>query len=354
MVKIALLGDISFNTDLAQKKPGSWKLFTGEIENHLNQADIIIFNLESPVTGSGPENQLKWPRLKTKEMAVDNLDFSGTTVAVLANNHAYDCLVDGYKNTVKALSSRNILSLGAGLSLEDAAKPVIIKKKGIAIGVLAYNAASTNPSVPPEADFYINELEEKKVIREIRCLKQKTDVLIVYCHWGVDYFEYPTPGQRAFAMKMADAGAKIVFGAHPHVIQGWEKYRGNFIFYSSGNTCFGNDEAIENGPKNRRSLTAFFRISTGKGLYLEKLCFMIRSIDGLNVSSLNGKKQESLKPLCWPLSLDKKAYYSFFKRKVLIDSLFFKPFNFFFGPDRNFPEQIKKIRPSHFKKLIYP
>jgi len=350
VIKVALLGDISLNADLSWREPGSWKLFTDEIEEYLAQTDIVLFNLESPVIGSGKENQLKYPRLKTTEKALDNLKFSGQTVAILANNHAYDCLIDGHMNTVRALSDRGFSSLGAGISKETASKPIIFEKNGIHIGILAYVSFSTNPCIPDGANFCLNELRKENVIRDILELKKKVDFCIVYCHWGIDYFDFPTPGQIDLGRAMVDAGANIVFGSHSHVIQGWSQYRDGFIFYSLGNTCFGRKIFLLNGRKNRRSISAFLHFTLNRNCCLDKLCFMSRSVDGLTVSRVESKEREFLQYLSKPLSIELKDYWFFFKIRMCFYQFVLKPYRYFFGENRNFLKQLRGIRLWHIKR----
>ena len=77
---------------------------------------------------------------------------------------------------------------------------------------------------------------------DIKKLKNETDVVITYFHWGTERKYYPDQVQKDFAYKAIDSGADAVIGSHPHVIQGIEKYKDKYIAYSLGNFCFGGNK----------------------------------------------------------------------------------------------------------------
>src|SRR5205814_2618322 len=117
-----------------------------------------------------------------------------------------------------------------GLQEWGRAKPVIVHEKGMKLGFLGY------------ADYGFPEifmpLRERIALEDAAELKKEVDCVVVSLHWGYEYVDYPSRGQQAFARRLVDAGAELVIGHHPHVVQGVEEYRGGLIAYSLGDFRF--------------------------------------------------------------------------------------------------------------------
>jgi poly-gamma-glutamate synthesis protein (capsule biosynthesis protein) len=80
-----------------------------------------------------------------------------------------------------------------------------------------------------------------EVVGEIRALRPECYKVVVFAHWGTEYAPVANAAQVAEAHEFIDAGADLVIGAHPHVVQNVETYRGRAIFYSLGNFMFDQD-----------------------------------------------------------------------------------------------------------------
>jgi poly-gamma-glutamate synthesis protein (capsule biosynthesis protein) len=352
-MRIALLGDVSFNGDLATREPGSWELIPDRCVALIRRADWTLLNLESPLEGKGEENELKEPRLKTREPALDNLEVLGKSVASLANNHAYDCLVEGYLRTTSALSRRGVLSSGAGLTQESASQPLVIDGDSATMGILAYVDPSTNPRIPDDAGFHLNCLDEDALLNDVSSLRTQVDHCVVYLHWGKDYFDYPLPGQVYLARQAIDAGATIVAGCHAHVIQGWERYRDGYIFYGLGNTCFGASDRLAYRKKNRRSLIAVLELEKNGACSLTDLIGMERSPDGLRAELIPENELASCtRQLCEPIACSHEDYERRFKLLYLRHSLFARPYAYLFNDQRTFWEQLQRFRPTHLISFL--
>lgn len=178
-------------------------------------------------------------------------------VLSLANNHALDQGDEGLTTTQKLLSNIGIQYVGAGASLEDAWQPKIIEKNGIKIAFIgasyaAYNdnGTGTNPKIARMQDT-------KHLISAVQKAKKEADFVVVTMHAGAEYTREPTKLQTSFSHAAIDAGADIVFGAHPHWTQGIEFYQGKYIFYSLGNFVFDQEFSPEtkNGLAVEVSLT---------------------------------------------------------------------------------------------------
>lgn len=176
---------------------------------------------------------------------------AGIDLVSLANNHVLDFGVDSLRDTFRYLSGNNILYAGAGENDESAYKPVYISKNGVTVAFIAssrviprvgWAAKSNQPGVSVTYD-------PERVIEEIRKANDNADIIAVYAHWGEERNARPVDCQLDLAHAYIDAGADIIVGSHPHILQGFEFYKGRLIAYSLGNFIFSdvrNDTMILN------------------------------------------------------------------------------------------------------------
>lgn len=159
----------------------------------------------------------------------------------LANNHALDFGCDALLDSCAVLDAAGIRHTGAGINLEEAKRPVQVEIKGRKIGIIGATR------VIPVADWaagrqhagMLAAYDMTTLLEEIRVQKQDNDFVAVCIHWGIEKDEMPQEYQRNMGKQMIDAGADLVVGAHPHVLQGIEYYQGKPIIYSLGNFIFG-------------------------------------------------------------------------------------------------------------------
>ncbi|WP_202710754.1 CapA family protein [Sporosalibacterium faouarense] len=210
-----------------------------KVEEILHKKDIVLGNLEGPIY-EGDYGVYKAPYLVFKGVKenVPALKQAGFNILNLANNHSMDYGSHGLSNTMDMLERYDIKYMGAGENYLDARKPLIINKKGMKIGFLGYSI------FPPEGYIYlankadIARVDFDKLEVEIKSAKEKCDFLIASFHWGNEYENYPSENQKMLAHMAVDSGADIIIGHHPHVLQGIEKYKNKYIFYSLGNFIF--------------------------------------------------------------------------------------------------------------------
>ena len=201
-----------------------------------SSADITFINLESPFSDRGPyyESGLIF---HAPPEAVAGLELAGVTIASTANNHSRDCGARGVEFTVAWLRSHGIAPLGSSESEEKTHQGVVLLRHGVRFGFLGYTFDQQNGNWR-DIDPRIALTDTRTVCRDIAALRRRADVVIVSMHNGVEYMPNATHAQITFAHAAIDAGAKLVIGHHPHVVQPEEKYRGGLIFYSLGNLVF--------------------------------------------------------------------------------------------------------------------
>lgn len=205
----------------------------------LKGSDIAVGNLEAPITSGGSEFTSKRFRFRSPPEAAAALREAGFSVLTLANNHILDYGPTGLQDTLFHLQSNSILGSGAGRDLADAASPVFVKTANGPVAFLSYSFTYpaeffAAPGKPGTAPGHLSRIE-----RDIRRAARTAGNVIVSFHWGRELAIMPRPYQILAARRAIDAGADVVLGHHPHVLQGIERYRQGIIFYSLGNFAFG-------------------------------------------------------------------------------------------------------------------
>lgn len=183
--------------------------------NYLKTADLTFGNLESPFFDNCP-TRTDGMVFCADYKAIEGLKFSGFDVLNLANNHILNYGKDGLNQTLDLLNQNKIVPVYQ--------EPQIITLKNTRIGFLGFNLLLEN--------------NEDKILKAVRELKSKTDLVVVSLHWGNEYQTKPPQSQINLAHKIVDNGADLIIGHHPHVIQPTEEYKGKLILYSLGNFVF--------------------------------------------------------------------------------------------------------------------
>lgn len=243
-VHMAITGDVLFSTSPLNKYDsgnGITSILSEDLLDKMNSSDITMVNLEFPFSTRGIQMEDKQYTFRADPARASILTQMGVDIVSLANNHTLDFGTEALLDTITTLKENNILSVGAGENLEEAKRPssIAIKGRNIAflgasrvIPVTDWNATKYSPGV-------FTTYDPTLLIEEIKAAKQSNDLVVVYVHWGIEKKEYPEEYQRIMAKQYIDAGADLVIGSHPHVLQGIEYYNGKPIVYSLGNYVFG-------------------------------------------------------------------------------------------------------------------
>jgi poly-gamma-glutamate synthesis protein (capsule biosynthesis protein) len=232
-------GDVMFDRGVRKRMErdgGPVALLSG-IAPLLREADVGMANLECPLT-ERTTAILKRFSFRCDPAIARALKDAGFTAMTLANNHTCDYGREGLMDTARFLEAEGIIALGAGEDRARAAAPRYVESKGIVIALLGFTDMQPEglmpmPDLPGPALAYPAWVEE-----EIRKARGRADVVVVNIHWGAEYEHRPTPRQRVLAARMAQAGADLVVGHHPHVIQSIEMIGDTAVFYSVGNLVF--------------------------------------------------------------------------------------------------------------------
>ena len=238
--------------------------FDSDVQKKIINSEYVVSNFENVlVNGLGTNRVDKASNLQfTKESLEAYLNnIKSKTVFTLGNNHIHDLGTSGIEDTISLLKTySNIKFSGVGY-FNDVIKPLIIKDNNKQIALLSISTDE------PEVMSILATNERQGVLDYNDCIiysivkqyKVLADYVVVIPHWGKEYVDYPSIQQRQKAYKWIDAGADLIIGHHPHVIQGKENYKDKWIYYSLGNYIFP-DFYDKNGfqhkwsPKNNRSI----------------------------------------------------------------------------------------------------
>lgn len=202
----------------------------------LASADIAFVNLESPFSDLGPYHETGLI-FHAPPDAIEGLQLAGIDIASTANNHSRDCASYGVEYTVRWLRSHGIAPLGSGETAAEAHAGVILIRHGIRFGFLGYTYDQKNGNWHDD-DQRIAMADIPAMKTDVAAMKKRCDVIIVSMHNGIEYASKPSRNQLEFAHAAIDAGAVLVIGHHPHVVQPSEKYKNGLIYYSLGNFVF--------------------------------------------------------------------------------------------------------------------
>ena len=244
ILSLLFAGDIYFSDHVlnAYDRAGGIGGVLGEgLRETIAKSDIFMANLEFPFSERGTQAADKQFTFRVSPSRVSILKEIGPDIVTVANNHALDYGTDALLDTCDTLDGAGIFHVGAGKNLEEAKQPQILEKNGRKIGFLGVSRVfptggwAAGPSHPGMFSAY----DTASVVQEIQKVKKQCDYLVVYVHWGIERNTQPETYQREMGHQYIDAGADLVVGSHPHVLQGIEPYHGKWILYSLGNFVFG-------------------------------------------------------------------------------------------------------------------
>lgn len=264
-VRLLLVGDTNLQN---RKEPSS---AFAHVLPTLQGADVLFGHLEGPLRtpSSDPDDpdiphKPGWKHSEPR--MVEGLLAAGFDAVSCASNVTYGKGV--VESTLSTLDTAGIAHCGIGRNLHEARQPAIIETKGMHIGFLSYTsvfwpyqhaAGPDSPGVatvkattayqpdrralemPGAAPIIVTTPDPAELAameNDVRTLRERVDILVLSCHWGVSSSSEPADYQRVMAHRAIEAGADIIMGHHPHVLQPIEVYKGKPIFYSVGNFAF--------------------------------------------------------------------------------------------------------------------
>lgn len=243
-IVLTFAGDIYISDIINSQynKKGIAGILSPDLLQEIKQADIAMANQEFPFSSNGKPMKNKQYTFRVEPKLVNILKDMQLDIVTLANNHVLDFGNIALLDTFSTLDRNNIKYVGAGTDLAKAKEPKYFEINNRKIAILGASR------VIPEASWnagnqkagLLTTYDPTLLIEEIKKAKETSDFVITYIHWGIERKLYPEDYQRKLAKQYIDAGADVVVGSHPHVLQGMEYYKGKPIVYSLGNFIFYN------------------------------------------------------------------------------------------------------------------
>ena len=214
-----------------------------ELLSELRDADLTVINNEFPFSTRGTQAPDKQFTFRVDPKYVSVLTDMGVDIATLANNHVLDFGPDALQDTFDTLDAAGIAYMGAGNDPARAEALVTREAGGKTFGFLAASRVIPVVSwdVQNSSPGVFTTYDPTRLVAAIKAAKESCDYLTVFVHWGIEREEYPQDYQVSMAKQYIDAGADLVIGSHPHVLQGITYYKDKPICYSLGNFIFNRD-----------------------------------------------------------------------------------------------------------------
>lgn len=200
----------------------------------LLRADMLFGNLECAHSTIGLRNaDYHSVQMRGEARFLEALAAAGFKVVNVANNHSMQHGNSAFSDTVSMLERAGVQCCGlAGDDTAQWARPLIVQQNGLSVGFLGY---SLRPRQYFEHVPLYAEGHPDSMVGDVEALRKRADVVIVSVHWGEEFIQEPAPHEIHLARRLADAGATLVIGHHPHVLRGIERRGNSCIAYSLGN-----------------------------------------------------------------------------------------------------------------------
>ena len=237
-IDMTFVGDCMLSTYKGQYYEGSFSWYAAnypntyffeKVQDYFSNDDFTVVNLENVLTDNNLSEVWKdhspayWYKAPTSNANI--LTASSIEAVSLANNHFGDYGNQGRIDTMNAVSA-------VGLPYGTNDETIYLEKDGYTIAVICHGLWS--------------EWQASQIITRIEEASQKSDYQIVFYHGGTERIHSPEQWKIRASRSLVDAGADLVIGNHPHVLQPMEMYNGVRVIYSLGNFCFGGSKSPEN------------------------------------------------------------------------------------------------------------
>ena len=345
-LRLAAVGDLLLTAAPGETSARGLEALADDIRELFSSCDIVLANLECTLPGQDcvPTE----PLVLSTERQIRSLRDSGINIVTLGNNHSFDCFDQGFYKLIEILTELEIAFFGAGADHDEAASPRILERKGISIAFLGYVDASSGPNgFAGKNQSGVAEFNIEKICRQVETVKAQVDHVVISPHWGRERFRIPSIEQLEQARALVDAGATMLLGHHPHVMQGLEMYREAPVAYSLGN-FLANNVYWRNGDQltwnrfERSGVVLLAELSADRVIKVEQLPVYDdgriislddtgwgdRYIDRANRLLRKGVTEQSYR---------REAFYVQTVKPLLAQLRWSK---------------LKRVRPGHFRKLL--
>ena len=216
------------------------------IKPYIQGVDVAVGNLEVTLAGKPYKG---YPQFSAPDELLVALKDIGLDVIVTANNHSVDRGKAGVERTIAMLDSFGIPHTGTFRNQAERNRlhPLIVERQGFKLAILNYTYGTDG--LPVTRPNVVNMLDTAMMRKDLqKAVSTKPDVIIVFPHWGAEYESLPSDTQKQITELCFRYGAKLVIGAHPHVLQPMEWHKAKqLVAYSLGNFVSGQRKRYTDG-----------------------------------------------------------------------------------------------------------
>jgi poly-gamma-glutamate capsule biosynthesis protein CapA/YwtB (metallophosphatase superfamily) len=246
---LAAVGDMQVGeaqgASLLGGEEGLRSLLDDRILAHLRSADIAVANLESPISSRGQANPRKRYHFRMPSGSSAALKDAGFDLVLFSNNHAFDFGPEAFTDTLKDLGKASLPAVGAGWNADEATRALILETKDherLAFVGLSFFPKESMGFTADEAAAGASKpgiaVGAEAALASVREAASAGATVVVLAHGGAEYVPLPSEEARRLYARFSEAGAALVLGTHPHLLQGCEARSGSLIAYSLGNFLF--------------------------------------------------------------------------------------------------------------------
>ena len=246
-ITLAFAGDSHFEAGIASTLTSNPEALFADVAPILTEADLAVLNLETSITNRGTPSA-KTFNFRAPAEALSPIKAAGVDVVSMANNHGLDYGAETIGDAQNASQQFGLPIIGIGQNEAEAFKAFRTKVKGRKISVVAatqvldsnliasWTARKNQPGLA-------SAKRVKRLVKQVRRESTKTDLQVVFLHWGIEKQTCPSPDQQQLAKTLVKAGADIVVGGHAHRMQGAGWMNGAVVAYGLGNFLFNSPSA---------------------------------------------------------------------------------------------------------------
>lgn len=229
---IGMVGDVLLHNPIY--KYSNFDFAFEAVKEKMLGIDFLLANQES-MPGGKELGLSTYPKFNSPKHILPALQNVGVDMVTFANNHTFDKGEVGVRKSIEHAREYGMQYVGAYDSFKDRKTERIVEVNGIKIGILAYTYGTNIEMDLKDKEYLVNYINRERITREIAAIKPSVDVTIVSLHWGPEYSIETSNDQQQLAEYVADAGADVIFGHHPHVLQRYDEIGNTKVFFSLGN-----------------------------------------------------------------------------------------------------------------------
>lgn len=246
-----------------------FKPFFKFVKPVIGEADVCFGNLETVLAGA-EEQYSGYPYFNSPDEFLTAIRDAGFTHLTTANNHCLDRGEKGILRTLHQLQINGIPYVGTAESQRDKDSIRIFKKNGISFSLLAYSYSTNGNPVPKGKSYLVSLIDTAKITEDIISAKGKSDIVIVSFHFGEEYKQRQSKWQEAAVEKAIQAGADIIIGSHPHVLQPGNFFHSDKSMLDTGLVVYSLGNFISNQQERYKDAGAIFHFTIEKNLRTQK------------------------------------------------------------------------------------